>query len=130
NPGSPKQMLQLMEVLGAKNPESSDEKNLKALQIQHPLNERILEQVLDYRGQAKLLSTYLPIGDKSKEFKGQILGSFNPHGTDTGRKSSKEHHFWCGLQFQNIPDGPVKETLKFPTGYLGYEFDFSQAEAR
>lgn len=130
NPGSPKQMLQLMEVLGAKNPESTDEKNLKALQIQHPLNERILEQVLDYRGKAKLLSTYLPIGDKSKEFKGQILGSFNPHGTDTGRKSSKEHHFWCGLQFQNIPDGPVKETLKFPTGYLGYEFDFSQAEAR
>lgn len=130
NPGSPKQMLQLMTLLGAKDPESSDEKSLLALAAAHPLNARIFEQVLAYRGEAKLVSTYLTTGDKAKEFKGQILGSFNPHGTDTGRKSSKEHHFWCGLQYQNIPEGPVKDTLEAPEGYVLYEFDFSQAEAR
>ena len=131
NPSSPVQTKKLLKTLGLKKIESSDEKTLQSAMLLHPLNERILGDILTYRGERKLLSTYLSTGDKAKEFRGRILWSINPHGTDTGRKSSKEHHFWCGLQGQNIPgDGPVKETMIADEGYDLYEFDFAQAEAR
>src|SRR5690606_34434004 len=60
NPSSPKQVLALMKILGDKKAESSDEKSIQACSYLHPLNERILTHILDYRGQRKLLSTYLP----------------------------------------------------------------------
>ena len=135
NPSSPKQVLALMKILGDKKAESSDEKSIQACSYLHPLNERILTHILDYRGQRKLLSTYLPTGADGKEFgppgKERILYSLNPHGTDTGRLASKEHHFWCGLQIQNIPQGPeVKSTLVADEGYELWECDLSQAEDR
>lgn len=135
NPSSPKQCLTLLKVLGEKGATSSDEKQLVATSFKHPLNERILGAVLEYRGDRKLTSTYLPIGDESKEFgpagKERILYSLNPHGTDTGRFASKEHHFWCGMQIQNIPaDSVVKETLVADEGWSLWEADLSQAEDR
>lgn len=135
NPSSPKQCLTLLKVLGEKNATSSDEKQLVATSFKHPVNERILGAILEYRGDRKLTSTYLPIGDDSKEFgpagHERILYSLNPHGTDTGRLASKEHHFWCGLQIQNIPaDSVVKETLIADEGWNLWEADYSQAEDR
>lgn len=135
NPSSPKQVLSLLKALGERGAESSDEKTLSAVSYKHPLNERILGAILAYRGERKLSSTYLTTGDAAKEFgpkgKERILFSLNPHGTDTGRLASKEHHFWCGLQVQNIPSGSVvKETLVADTGFLLYEADLSQAEDR
>lgn len=135
NPSSPKQCLSLLKVLGEKNATSSDEHQLTATSFKHPLNERILGQILEYRGLRKLSSTYLTRGDDAKEFgpagKERILYSLNPHGTDTGRLASKEHHFWCGLQIQNIPTGKmVKETLIADEGYELWEADLSQAEDR
>lgn len=135
NPSSPKQCLALLKVLGEKGAESTDEKTLTAVSFKHPLNERILGAILEYRGERKLTSTYLTIGDAAKEFgppgKERILYSLNPHGTDTGRLASKEHHFWCGLQIQNITSGSVvKETLVADEGFELYECDRSQAEDR
>lgn len=135
NPSSPKQVLKLLHILGEKKAESSDEKSLEAASYKHPLNERILGAILEYRGERKLSSTYLTTGEKAKEFgpagKQRILFSLNPHGTDTGRLASKEHHFWCGLQIQNIPAGTVvKETLVADEGWELYEADLSQAEDR
>lgn len=130
NVASPIQMKQLLKVLGCKDiaEESCDEKHLTAASYRHPLIERILNEVLEIRGLRKLVSTYLVEG---KEFNGRILFALNPHGTDTGRLASREHHFWCGLQIQNIPRGKeVKSTLCADSGFVMAECDLEQAESR
>lgn len=128
NPGSPKQVKTLLQALGCGDLASSDEKNLKKAALRHPLNGRILNLILDIRGERKLISTYLSPG---KEFRGTILYSIVPWGTDTGRQASQEHHFWCGLQIQNIPQGDsVKCTLKAYDGFKIAECDLEQAESR
>jgi DNA polymerase I-like protein with 3'-5' exonuclease and polymerase domains len=130
NVNSPKQMKQLLCVLGCRDiaEESTDEKHLAKAQFRHPLINRILDLVLDIRGDRKLVSTYITEG---KEFNGRILYSLNPHATDTGRLASKEHHFWCGLQIQNVPRGPaVKRTLIADTCFKLFECDLEQAESR
>lgn len=140
NPSSPKQVVALLRILGNKQPNegrdkiSSNEKILQKDMLKHPLNERILGAILDYRGQRKLHSVYLTTGEDAKEFKGRILTSINPDGTDTGRMASKESAFWCGLNLQNIPrehtGKEVKATLMADEGYEIFEVDKSQAEAR
>lgn len=142
NPSSPLQVKNLMKALGAKDKEgeSSDEKHLMAMSYKHPLNERIFTKILDYRGDRKETSTYLTRGEDAKEFgpphNRRILCTINSDGTDTGRCASREHHFWCGLQMQNVTaedeDTParVKETLVADDGWDLWEFDFSQAEDR
>lgn len=137
NPSSPKQTVQLMQILGAteKERESSDEKHIAALSYKHPLNEIVLGHILEYRGERKETSTYLPYGDDSKEFgpahNRRTLYSINADGTDTGRCASREHHFWCGLQVQNVgADSNTKETFVADPGWNLWEADFSQAEDR
>lgn len=135
NVKSPKQMKQLLEILGCVDLKSADEKNLKKARFRHPLNARIINLVLGIRTARTLKEKYLQIGEKSKEFgpegKERILYALNPHGTDTSRLASREHHFWCGLQIQNIPRGKeVKCTLMADDGFLLCEVDYSQAESR
>ncbi len=126
NPNSPKQVLALLKTLGCGDLKSSDEAHLNKASFRHPLNERILGDILEVRGQRKLASTYF-----GKEYRGRILYSLVPHGTDTGRLASKEHHFWCGLQLQNIPRGPeVKCTLQADPDFYLAEADYAQAESR
>lgn len=130
NVNSPIQMKQLLGILGCKDiaAESCDEKHLASASFRHPINQRILDQVLEIRGLRKLNSTYLTPG---KEFNGRILYALNPHSTDTGRLASKEHHFWCGLQIQNIPRGKeVKRTLCADPDFVLFECDLEQAESR
>lgn len=137
NPSSPKQTMQLMQMLGAneKERESSDDAHLTALSYKHPLNERILSKILEYRRERKETSTYLTTGSEAKEFgpedNKRILYAINPDGTDTGRCASKEHHFWCGLQIQNIgSDSNTKQTFIADPGFVLVEADYSQAEDR
>lgn len=142
NAGSPKQVKLLLEVLGCKDSpltirkqwDSSDEKHLVKASYLHPLNNYILAHILTIRGARKLVSTYLSCKEDktgAKEFKGRILYSLIPHGTDTGRLASREHHFWIGLQLQNIPIGPeVKSTLCSDNDFLFGEADLEQAESR
>lgn len=128
NTNSPVQMKALLKVLGCGEVESADEKELKKASLRHPLNARILRKVISIRKTRKLISTYL---QKGKEFNGRILYSLNPHGTDTSRLASSEHHFWCGLQIQNIPRGDsVKRTLVADGGFRIAEADLEQAESR
>lgn len=128
NTNSPPQMKALLKILGCGDLESADEKNLNKAILRHPLNARILKSILDVRGWRKLVSTYLV---KGKELNGRILYSINPHGTDTGRCASREHHLWCGLQIQNIPRGPeVKRTLVADPEFALAEVDLEQAESR
>lgn len=142
NPSSPPQVLRLIKALtGNSNKfEDSNEKTVQEVSYLHPLNELVLGKILEYRGLRKLTSTYLPVGMNKKgerlekEFKGRILYTVSPHTTDTGRKSSKEHHFWCGLNIQNIPRDEddtgalVKETLVADDGWELWEADFKNAE--
>ena len=126
NANSPKQVLALLKALGCGDLTSSDESSLNKASFRHPLNENILGDILKIRGDRKLASTYF-----GKEFNGRVLYSLNPHGTDTGRLASTEHHFWCGLQLQNIPRGnEVKCTLIADDGFYLGEADYAQAESR
>lgn len=159
NPGSPKQVLQLFKVLGCGDLTSSDAKNIAKAKYRHPLIARILEMISvpkgnptpSIRGLRKLRGTYLRLdsdADKyeegkdydddtddlkggAKEYKGRILYSINPQGTDTGRCASKSHHFWCGFNIQNIPTGvEVKQTLCAEDRFYLGECDLEQAESR
>jgi DNA polymerase I-like protein with 3'-5' exonuclease and polymerase domains len=143
NPGSPIQVKTLMHILGCKDLESSNEKDIAKAILRHPLNARILNVILEIRGLRKLATTYLRLQSDAKqtgihageggakELLGRILYALNPHGTDTGRLASKEHHFWCGLQIQNIPRGKeVKQTICSDDGFYLGECDLEQAESR
>lgn len=140
NVNSAPQMKSLLKVLGCGDLESADAKNLHKAKLRHPLNARIINQILEVRKARKLVSTYLTPGKEfcyeraitgKSEKRGRILYSLNPHGTDTGRLASKEHHFWCGLQVQNIPRGTVvKRTLVADSGFKIAECDLEQAESR
>jgi DNA polymerase I-like protein with 3'-5' exonuclease and polymerase domains len=143
NPGSSQQVKLLLKILGCVDLDSSDEKSLAKAALRHPINRRIIDVILDYRGLKKLASTYLRLPRDAKqtgihagegggkEFKGRILYSLNPHGTDTGRLASREHSFWCGLQIQNVPRGKeVKQTLSSDDGFYLGECDLEQAESR
>jgi len=128
------QMKSLLAILGCKDLKSADATNLAKARYRHPFNARIINLVLETRKARKLVSTYLTAG---KEFTRQdgtghrVLYSLNPHGTDTGRLASKEHHFWTGINAQNIPRGPiVKSTMRADPGFLLAEVDLEQAESR
>lgn len=137
------QVRKLLKCLTGTEHTESDETYLKKMALKHPLNSRLCNKILDIRGKRKLKSTYLrtdaditkenPKG--YKEYRGRILYAINPHGTDTGRCASKEHHFWCGLQIQNIPTvdkdgGATKSTVIADAGFRFAEVDLEQAETR
>jgi len=137
NTNSPIQMKALIKILGCSDIKNADEKALKKIRFRHPLNSRIISLVLKVRKARKCLSTYLNTGEKAKEFKrpdgtgSRILYTLNPHGTDSSRLASREHHFWCGLQVQNISRGrEVKQTLCADPGFALAEVDLEQAESR
>lgn len=139
NPSSPKQVSALLRILMGKDMGGSGEDILLNCIYAHPLNGRILSRIISIRGLRKLRTNYLRTDeDKSKDsdkgnkdYEGFILYSINPHGTETGRNSSKESSFWCGLQIQNIPTGPeVKSTIEAPEDFYIAECDLEQAEAR
>lgn len=166
NPSSPDQTVKLICVLmGTKPPakdkkvadmteqekrdrQKADKKAMEKASYAHPLNERILGTVKDYRELRKELSTYLAVGlakkSTAKVKKGESLGkefgppgfervlfSLNPDGTDSGRLASKEHHFWTGINIQNMKaSGDVKTTYIADPGFELAEADYSQAEDR
>jgi DNA polymerase I-like protein with 3'-5' exonuclease and polymerase domains len=129
NPGSSKQVKQLLNIIGCKDlSASSDDKTLKKCAYRHPYNEFLVDKITTYRKAAKLVSTYLK---EDKIFCGRILYGLSPYGTDTGRLSSKSHNFWTGLQIQNIPrDGGIKEFMIADPGFLLGEADYAQNESR
>lgn len=129
NPRSPDQCKRLLKVLGMGDVDSSDAKAMNACAAVHPFNALIVSEILAYREQAKLISTYL---DWSKFWNGRLYYKTNPAGTDTGRLASTESSFWTGLQIQNIPQGKaVKSWICVDNDWDGLaEGDYAQSEAR
>lgn len=134
NVNSPTQMKSLLKILGCSDLKSADAKNLKKVRFRHPFNARIINLITKTRAARKLISTYITPGKEFHRLDGtgnRILYSLNPHGTDTARLASREHHFWCGLQIQNIPrTKTVKSTLVADPGFFLAEADLEQAESR
>ena len=159
NTNSGKHMAALFKVLGLGSlavkytpdgdKDSYDEKIINRARLAHPFGGRILDLILEIRGIRKNISTYLTTGEEAKEFykfrridgsasgtpvledDGRILYALNPHGTDTGRLSSNEHQFWCGLNFQTAPrSGSYKTTIGADKGFRFAEVDLKQAESR
>jgi DNA polymerase I-like protein with 3'-5' exonuclease and polymerase domains len=133
NTNSPLQMKALLKVLGCGDLPNADEKALRKAAFRHPLNDLIVSKIVGLPDTDDLESAGIRGLRKrgAKEYKGRILYSLNPDKTDTGRLASKEHHFWCGLQVQNIPRGPiVKQTIIADNGFYFGEADLEQAETR
>src|SRR6185312_3480525 len=130
NPGSSPQKKKLLVALGCKDiaDKSADAKSLKKAAYRHPLNARICNTILKIQELRKRHSTYLTL---EKDYKGRVLYSLNPHGTDTSRLASRSHHFWCGFNVQQVPRGKiVKQTMIADPGFLIFEVDLEQAESR
>lgn len=91
-------------------------------QIDHP----ICKAILDYRGVAKLLSTYI---DKMPEIlyeDGKVHCEFNQYGAKTGRLSSENPNM------QNIPshNKDIRKMFVASPGYAILSSDYSQQEPR
>ena len=127
NIGSPQQVaILLYDVIGIapvdrEKPRGTGEEIL--LKIDHAIAKTILE----YRGVAKLLSTYIDkmpqiVNDKT----GRIHASFNQMGADTGRFSSSEPNM------QNIPahNDEIRKMFKATDGYVLLSSDYSAQEPR
>lgn len=125
NPGSPKQVLQLMHMFGSKDLSSSDEKSMEKFADRHPLNRWFADAIKGYRESSKRVSTYL---DTSLWFD-RLFYALNPDATDTARLASKKSFFWCGTQIQNIPF-EVKAQYEMDEDFEPFEIDFAQSEAR
>jgi len=128
NLNSWQQVKKLFTVLGVGGLASTGKADMLKAQAAHPLNNKILSELVAIKGDKKLLSTYFVEG---KFWNGRLYYKLNPAGTDTGRLASSESSFWCGLQIQNIPRGDnVKQCIISDPGWLLCEIDKAQSEAR
>jgi len=104
---------------------STDSDSLQALSAKHPLPALVLE----YRGLAKLKSTYLDALPRVADAEGRIHTSLNQTVTATGRLSSSEPNL------QNIPirteDGAkIRRAFVAPRGHVLLSADYNQIELR
>lgn len=102
---------------------------LQALSHYYPQYARVLSDIMEYRNITKNLSTYIYGSINKLDSDGKLRGSFNLHGTETGRLSSS------GPNLQNIPDTDhtginVRAGFIAPEGYKLIEADYSQLEVR
>lgn len=104
----------------------TDEETLSALSDRSP----VIEDILDYRGTRKLLSTYIePLPGYISERDGRVHTTFNQALTATGRLSSSNPNL------QNIPirteEGQqIRRAFVAPEGCVVMSADYSQIELR
>lgn len=124
NPGSPLQVKNAMLALGYKEAQGTDEKSLIAMKEKEELYELFVDEVLEYRGAKKAVSTYFEV----TWLEGRLLYEIDPCGTDTGRSASKASNLWCGTQTQNIPPY-AKEAYEADDGWVLFGVDKAQSES-
>lgn len=131
NPGSSKQVAELLyDIMGAKkNPRAksqsaTDKKSRAFVAAQHPILARVSEILNQYQLDAKAVSTYFSF----LVWEERLLFSVDPFGTETSRAASRGSAAWVGTQIQNQPPY-AKEMYECDPGYIGFEVDYSKAEA-
>lgn len=127
NINSPKQLAILFyDILGYTSPDKKKPRGTGE-EIMESFEGELPQAILDYRGTAKLLSTYI---DKMPSIlnasTGKIHCNFNQYGADTGRFSSNEPNM------QNIPskNKEIRKMFTARPGYVMISCDFSQQEPR
>lgn len=124
NIGSPVQLAELfydvlkLESVSKKQPRGTGEDIL--LKLNHPLSKLIL----NYRGTAKLLTTYIDkMPEAANKKTSRIHCSFNQIGADTSRFSSSDPNL------QNIPNNKdIRPMFTASEGYVLIGADFSKQE--
>lgn len=110
-----------IKAVSKKEPRGTGEKILS--QMDHPLAKIVLE----YRGLAKLISTYIDkLLDNVNPKTGRIHCRFNQLGAKTGRFSSNDPNL------QNIPshNKDIRKMFKATDGYYMISADYSAQEPR
>ncbi|MGL5750054.1 MAG: DNA polymerase, partial [Paraclostridium sp.] len=132
NPKSPKQLKWIITKLIGYEPPSTNVKTLDDILnkcnsglIANNKAKDFLEAIKILRTYTKQLDTYVQ-GTKNNLCRDyRIRGTYNLHGTETGRLSSSEPNM------QNIPrDKTIKNLYIAKPGYTLVQFDYSQAELR
>ena len=124
NPNSHLQVKKLMKVFSGMDHDSSDELSLIKFMESHPLADRLMQSILDYRGHVKAASNYYEF----EVWEGRLFYQLDPSGTETGRMASKASMFWCGTQVQNIP-AYARDIVKAEEGWSFAGVDKSQSES-
>lgn len=128
NPASPKQVVNVANCLGELTKykvKSSDKVDMRNFSEAHPVYERFVNKLQEYRSHATILSNYLA---EKTFWNGRLHYALDPAGTETGRLSSKSSSFWCGRSEQNIPP-TVKSMYVSDPGWKLFEVDKSQSES-
>jgi len=114
---------------------SVDETVLEIIRLQHPLYNRIIQQIWDVKKPKNNASKYgvFRYDEQNKEFTGLQLFHgrwmylLSPIGTDTTRYASKSSNFWVGTQIQNVPY-EMRPMAEPDPGYVMFEIDYSKAD--
>ena len=127
NIGSPKQIAVLLyDVIGLKSKDSRKPRGTGE-EILPELDHDICDAILEYRGVAKLLSTYIDkMPNEVNEKTGRIHCSFNQYGAVTGRFSSSDPNM------QDIPshNNDIRKMFVADDGYYMLSCDYSAQEPR
>jgi hypothetical protein len=128
NPNSPAQVLTVFKCFKLDHLGSTDKAAVLKARAAHPLADRVIGAIADWKSNAKIISNYL---QEYKLWNGRLYYSLDPGGTDTGRLACKASNYWCGFQIQNVPrDDSIKQCLIADDGWLLGEGDYAQSEAR
>lgn len=132
NASSPKQLKWMLTQILGYTPPSTDalmleeiSRDIESGKITHPLAKPFIEGVLAARQNKKYMNTYIQGFRNSICRDMRLRGTFNLHGTETGRLSSTNPNM------QNIPrDKRIKNLIVSKPGYKLLQLDYSQAELR
>ena len=134
NVDSPRQLAEvLFDHLGLVPPKktttgqrSTSEEVLEQLAPMHPMPALILE----YRGLAKLRSTYTQrLPEQMDGNTGRLHTTYNPMGTSTGRLSSSDPNLQ-NIPIRRVEGRRIREAFIAPPGYRLLAADYSQIELR
>lgn len=129
NPGSWQQTEKLWEALGSQDIKGTGKVQQDKVGSRHPINRVITDKIKRTRELRKLESSYV---GKEISWHNRCLYALNPHGTDTGRLSSRESQFNCGIQIQNIKrdeeEFQIKSMFVADSEFYIGEADYAQNE--
>lgn len=129
NPNSTKQMPQLIyDILHAnqipRQGRTCGETVLKLVATEHPLYNRIIEQIWATKKPANNASKYgqMPL------LNGRFMYKISAAATVTWRFSTKASDFWYGKNVQNVPE-PMRVMFEPDEDYVLFDFDYSQSDS-